>query len=486
MKVYCTTCKTEIEVQNFRKNKKNYCSSCKNKKANCLYCKQDFFYPAKKEIRIFCCKKHYLLYKKEHLKDLKTIKCANKKCINTFLEKGDKKYCSISCSVAVQMKKKWENLRIEKLKIKKYCLNCNKEINNKNKFCDVSCSSTYNNIKRGERNLSEYLITAKLKLKDDIFECLVCSLKFKRVNHQKLPICFKCNPTFGESDLQKEIFSFISTFYKDTIQQRVRTLIKKREIDFYFPDLKVAIEVNGNYWHSEIGGDKSKNYHVEKTDMCLEKRIKLYQIFEDEWKLKKEIVKEKIRYILYDKDIEKIFARKCILKGITNSESRNFLNNHHTQGYVNSSFNVGAYYNDKLVSVLSISKRRWTSYDVQYELTRFATSGRCIGLFSKMLKYSIQKYNIKSIISYADRRWSTGNLYEKNGFKFMKNSPPNYWYVDRKNYMYRLARFGFRKSVLKDKLDNFNKNLSEYKNMIANGYDRIWDCGSSIYILKIE
>mgnify|MGYP000079248993 CR=1 FL=1 len=46
-----------------------------------------------------------------------------------------------------------------------------------------------------------------------------------------------------------------------------------------------------------------------------------------------------------------------------------------------------------------------------------------------VLKHFIKTYQPKEIISYADRRWSTGNLYDVLGFKFSHNSNPNYFYI---------------------------------------------------------
>ena len=67
----------------------------------------------------------------------------------------------------------------------------------------------------------------------------------------------------------------------------------------------------------------------------------------------------------------------------------------------------------------------------EYELMRFATKYKVIGIAGKLLQYFINNYHPKKIITYADRRWSTGNLYEKIGFLKTGESKPNYWYVKR-------------------------------------------------------
>lgn len=96
-----------------------------------------------------------------------------------------------------------------------------------------------------------------------------------------------------------------------------------------------------------------------------------------------------------------------------------------------------------------------------------------------MLKHFERNWNPKSLISYADRRWSRGKLYEALGFKLDHVSAAAYWYVkDQRRY----SRVLFQKHKLKDLLDQFDPNKSEQKNMLDNGYDMIFDCGNLAFI----
>jgi hypothetical protein len=111
--------------------------------------------------------------------------------------------------------------------------------------------------------------------------------------------------------------------------------------------------------------------------------------------------------------------------------------------------------------------------DNSYELVRFA-SDNVIGGADKLLKYFIKKHKPNKIISYADRRWSQGDLYQKLGFDFMGTTKPNYWYT--KDYRTREHRFNYRKDVLVSK--GYNSDKTEFEIMNELGYERIWDCGS--------
>ena len=70
--------------------------------------------------------------------------------------------------------------------------------------------------------------------------------------------------------MEKELVEFCKQYYPDLIEND-RQLIKPYELDIVIPELKLAIEFNGDYWHSKKF--KADNYHQMKIDMCKEKRI---------------------------------------------------------------------------------------------------------------------------------------------------------------------------------------------------------------------
>jgi hypothetical protein len=251
------------------------------------------------------------------------------------------------------------------------------------------------------------------------------------------------------------------------------------------PTLQLAIEMNGNYWHSE-SVNPDKKYHLNKTELCENNGYKLLQIFEDEITYKSTIVKARLKHLL---GITKyrIFGRKCTIRQIDTEVKNKFLNKYHIQGEDKSSVKLGAYYRNHLVAVMTFCKLRKALGQIHeegsFELSRFATVSNftVIGIAGKLLKHFENNFEITKIITYADRRWSTGNLYKKLGFELDHVSMPNYWYI--KNYHEeRIHRFNFRKDVLWGKLKNFDESKSEWENMKNNGYDRIWDCGNLVFV----
>jgi hypothetical protein len=179
----------------------------------------------------------------------------------------------------------------------------------------------------------------------------------------------------------------------------------------------------------------------------------------------------------------KIYGRKCVIKEVSPKDSKLFLDTNHIQGNVNSSIKLGLYYNDELVSIMTFGKGRiiMGGDSNQYELLRFCNKldTTVIGGADKLLKNFIKIYKPIEIISYADRRWSQGGLYDKLGFEFVHDSKPNYFYIISKKREYR---FKYRKDVLVK--EGFDSSKSERQIMKERCIYRIYDCGNKKYIIK--
>lgn len=130
------------------------------------------------------------------------------------------------------------------------------------------------------------------------FKCLKCNHIFKThlPIRKTIPRCLKCNPYYI-SKLELEIKEYIQLIYDGEIINNDRIIIGPKELDIVLPELKVAIEVNGTFWHS----DKMKpiNYHKNKETHCEESGYKLYYIWENDWEENKEETKEKIKNIIF-------------------------------------------------------------------------------------------------------------------------------------------------------------------------------------------
>ena len=278
-------------------------------------------------------------------------------------------------------------------------------------------------------------------------------------------------------DSIEEFLKSIGVKYKKNCR---KTLKNKKELDFLLEDHNLAIEYDSFYYHNIDHPNLKGNtkYHKDKTDECEGLGIQLIHIFQDEWLSKMDIVKSKIKNLvgLSEKGIG---GRKAILKEITYTESSEFLESRHLQGKTTGvSINIGAYHEDDLISVMSFGKKSNNTYD----LKRFATDGKNHpGLASRMLTKFINDHNPKEIISFADRRWSYGNVYKKLGFVDVGTIPEDYSYI--KDNFYRTHKFNFRRDKLIDLLSVNDIGQTEKELAKQYGLQRIYDCGKIKYLL---
>ena len=329
------------------------------------------------------------------------------------------------------------------------------DINNSDYYCFcVSCNS-------------EYIINSNL---------------YYHRNKLNTIVCTKCNPinSFTTSGKEKFLLEFIKENYDGEILENSRNIIKPYELDIYLPDLNLAFEFNGLYWHNEI--NKKNDYHKIKSDSCLEKGIQLIHVWEDDWNYKQDIVKSMILNKL-GKTPTKIYARKCIIKEINDNKLvNNFLIKNHLQGFVGSSVKLGLFYNNEMVSLMTFGKKRKfmnsSSKEGEYELLRFCNklNTNVIGGASKLFNHFKKNYKYTEITTYADRSYSQGNLYKMMDFNFIYNTEPNYYYVIDG---IRKHRFGFRKDVLVK--EGYDTNKSEHEIMLERKIYRIYNSGNSKY-----
>jgi hypothetical protein len=280
-----------------------------------------------------------------------------------------------------------------------------------------------------------------------------------------------------------EIIRFLHELGIKNIVRNSRKIIpSKKEIDIFLPDLNIAIEYNGVYWHHEDVAHITRDYHFKKFQECENQNIQLITIFSNFWHSKKEIVKNMLRVKLNCWNEPSIYARNCAIKIVNTSEAKEFLNSFHIQGYTPATTRVGLYSNDTLVALMTFSKSRIGigKSNTHVELVRFDSKGRIVGGASKLLTFYKKQNPNDVIISYSDNEWSTGNLYRMLGFKLDSNIKYSYWYLKpREHRLYH--RFTFSKHKLINQGHDVNKTESQITKEL--GLLKVWDCGKKKWIL---
>lgn len=299
-----------------------------------------------------------------------------------------------------------------------------------------------------------------------------------RLGRQEI-CCSVCNPLLGHntSIQELELYNWLSNYVN--CEHTNRKILEGKHLDIYVEDKKFAIEYNGIYWHSDLRRDE--DYHLYKTSLCKEKGIQLIHVWEDLWKNKKELVKNRILSKL-NIGQTKIGARECTIKEITNKEASMFFNENHLQGAINASLYVALIKNEKIVSAICIGKRKINkNKNEYYEILRFCNKAgiNCVGSFSKLFKYVINKCP-GQYISYADLCWGEGKVYEKAGFELNGFSLPNYWYFVN-GVRYHRYRFN-KQNLIKMGYDR-NKTEKQIMDEDVKAL-RVYDCGNAIWEYK--
>ena len=283
----------------------------------------------------------------------------------------------------------------------------------------------------------------------------------------------------ASSRYENEIVEYIKLIDKHNykILTNTRSVIEPYELDIYIPEKKLAIEFNGDYWHSAVKRDKY--YHQQKTLACNKKDIRLIHIFEHEWLDKDK--QNKIKNILYDIicGTKNIYARNTLVELASIQEVKQFENEYHLQGYAPSKVNIKIVFNNEIIGLMTFGKPRFTK-DYEYELIRlcYKSGVSVIGGSEKMVKYFIRRYKPQSIISYCDIAKFTGSTYTKMGFTTSEDmiTEPNYIWINisKKDV---LSRYQTQKHKLLEK-GLGTPDQTEDEIMSNLGYLKIYDSGN--------
>jgi hypothetical protein len=277
------------------------------------------------------------------------------------------------------------------------------------------------------------------------------------------PICKHCHNE-KRSLQEDELINFIKSIYNGLILENDRIVIKPKELDIYLPELKLAIEFNGLYWHGYHSNTLMSLYDLrkkveEKRLLCQQLGIRLINIDECDWTQNKEVIKR----FLIDQIVprQRIFARNCVIKSINTKEAQDFCNYYHVNGYRGGSTKLGLYYKNELLIVAIFAK-----YKSNYECVRlcYKTGFDVIGGWAK-----IQKHFGKKFLHYVNLKYFQGENRTGIGFRFITKSGKvlHRNALQKKTGLYRYCK-------------NVDTKLSDFNNCIANKMIAIFDCGNDI------
>lgn len=337
--------------------------------------------------------------------------------------------------------------------------------------------------KSKDTNLKKYGVYTTLKV-DAVKD------KIRNTNLKKYGVPYSCMTNDCRKASGRTISKINKTILKKIIDNGIEAIMEKNLENFSYDieliKQKKLIEINPTYTHNSTVGvifnkhqktPISLTYHFNKTIVAKKNGYQCIHIWD--WDNC-----DKIINMLKLK--EKIYARKCKCKSISEEQCIDFLEKYHLQGSCRGQkVRIGLFYNDKLVEIMTFGKPRYNK-KYEWELLRLCSHSdyKIVGGANKLFKHFLIDYRPQTIISYCDNSKFDGDVYKVLGFKLLDyGKPSKHWYnMKTKQHITDnlLRQRGF------DQLfkTNYGKGTSNRDLMIENGFVEIYDSGQSIYLFE--
>lgn len=323
----------------------------------------------------------------------------------------------------------------------------------------------------------------------------------------RCPRCDKFSSQ-GQNDIEEIVRKLVPDY---EVCSSVRSVLHdgRAELDIYIPELKIAVEFNGIYWHCELNGH-DQNKHRSKLQKCQQAGIRLLVVWSDDFERRRETVivslarklgaLDRLGDVLGDdaaqRHMRRFNARSLSFGQVPAAQAQQFLREHHIQGasmcdhYFGLSTSVG-----ELCAVLGLraprSGSRTALREGEYEIRRFATCGVVRGGFTKMLA-GAQKYlqahghPVSAWVSFAAADASDGGLYEDAGFTPVNELAPDYSYAGSSTRWVRESKQSHTKrNFASSATREYREGLTERELAQINKLYRVWDYGKTKYWCSI-
>ena len=273
------------------------------------------------------------------------------------------------------------------------------------------------------------------------------------------------------SQPQIELQEYISSICNEDIIINTKKIITPYELDIYIPNKNLAIEFNGNYYHTTNNVDKKAHYN--KSKLCEEKGIRLIHIFEYEWNNERQrpILENIIKNALGVNE-HKLFARNLDIEERPSNSMKDFFNKNNIQGFRGGK--VAICLVDKITRQVYMSYIMGNAFfgkgKYEWEVIRGATElgYTVIGGASKIWKYFINNYDPNSCVYYIDYNYFNGSSMKNlSNIKFLQTqfSFKNYW---------------VKEGIVKNRQPNKHKEIKELEKQGL--VYPIYNAGTKVYV----
>ena len=317
------------------------------------------------------------------------------------------------------------------------------------------------------------------------WKCKKCGYEFNqpwRNWNRKCPKCFPQNFRGKQNEVEEYIKSIC--FESQVKRDCKSVLANAKQLDIYVPNLNIAIEFNGLFWHNSDKGVHGKSaktmmYHHDKSIECEQKGIRLIHIFEDEWTSNQKLCKSKLKKIISPSKMRHIDGHLCQISNSVDEMTKNiFLAKYSFDETDRSSKCYSLKFKNHVVAMMTFAKPRnkngWQWQILNYlEVNSFIIDDGFQILFDAF----VEENHAKSICLYATHDWNTKQSYN-SCLSFIEEKDPRLYWMHGLN---RIKSTSINASNVKSILKKYNDAASFLKNMNDNGYYRIYDSGTLVF-----
>lgn len=217
----------------------------------------------------------------------------------------------------------------------------------------------------------------------------------------------------------------------------------------------------------------------DKYKECLSYNIRLFTIFEHEWKNRQSQIKNFLSGALGRNTI-KIYARDChvqIYKTLDNQVLQ-FFEDYHIQGRPHSYETcIALTHNNLIIGAMSFGRHHRQGHEDVNILSRLCwkTNHTVVGGSARLFSYRPKD---KNIVSWSDNRWSdVGGVYQRLGFVLDREYGPDYHYVNS---------FGEvkQKQSMQKRLIGCRPGQTELERATELGWTRVYDSGKKKWVFN--
>ena len=282
----------------------------------------------------------------------------------------------------------------------------------------------------------------------------------------------------------KTILNPLTVYYTEFLQALSDTYSYAINGDILeLPDAKLAFHLCLNAT-SHTGVQQDTKYNWKLYRQYRDMGYRLITLYENEWKDRKAQVVNLVESVLH-KHTTNVFARKCSISEIDKQTAYDFLDKYHIQGKANAGIKAyGLKYNNEIIAVMTFNVHHRGSVKDVVVLNRFAVKSfvSIPGGASKLLSHAIKdlkKLKYIKLISWADLRYSYGNVYEKLGFTLDETLSIDYCYYNTFTGLLE-SKQSNKKGIL-----NTPVGMTELQHTKVLGKERIYDCGKLRFEMNI-